>query len=168
MRFASFFSGGLITTIVVNQLERKLAKRTSMRSTARNFMVCIKLSQDFFRSKSGWEWKICPKNIEDFAKIATWNLTNANTLWDCSSAICSWRCKSFSSLGLLAKKSPRTKKAHWNEIFLMKHSIYLCFHEMFMEHFCDNYVPQCWVEFNDELSWLFTKRFQAFYLICWK
>ena len=68
-------------------------------------------------------------NIEDFAKIATWNLTNAIALWDCSSAICSWRCKSFSSLGLLAKKSPRTKKAHWNKIFFMKHSIHPCFHE---------------------------------------
>ena len=61
MRFASFFPGRFITTIVVNQPERKLAKRTSVRSTARNFMVCIKLSHDFFRSKSRWEWKICPK-----------------------------------------------------------------------------------------------------------
>ena len=26
---------------------------------------------------------------------------------------------------------------------------------------CDNYVPQWWVEFNDELSWLFTNRFSA-------
>ena len=26
----------------------------------------------------------------------------------------------------------------------------------------DNYVPQWWVEFNDELIWLFTKRFRAF------
>ena len=33
---------------------------------------------------------------------------------------------------------------------------------------CDNYVPQWWVEFDDELSWLFTKRFRAFYLICRK
>ena len=31
---------------------------------------------------------------------------------------------------------------------------------------CDNYVLQWWVEFIDELSWLFTKRFRAFYLIC--
>ena len=61
MCFASIFSGGFITAVVVNQPERKLAKRTSVRSTARNFMVCIKLSHDFFRSKSGWEWKICPK-----------------------------------------------------------------------------------------------------------
>ena len=30
MRFASFFSGGFITTIVVNPPERKLAKRTSV------------------------------------------------------------------------------------------------------------------------------------------
>jgi hypothetical protein len=30
---------------------------------------------------------------------------------------------------------------------------------------CDNYVPQ-WVEFDDALSWLFTKRFRGFYLIC--
>ena len=61
MRFASLFSGGFITTIVVNQPERKLAKRTSVRSTARKFLVCIKVSHDFFRSKSRWEWKICPK-----------------------------------------------------------------------------------------------------------
>ena len=33
---------------------------------------------------------------------------------------------------------------------------------------CDNYVPQWWVEFNDELSWLFTKRFRDFCLICRK
>ena len=31
MRFASFFSGGFITAIVVNPPERKLAKRTSVR-----------------------------------------------------------------------------------------------------------------------------------------
>jgi hypothetical protein len=29
---------------------------------------------------------------------------------------------------------------------------------------CDNHVPQWWVEFDDELNWLFTKRFRAFYL----
>ena len=28
--------------------------------------------------------------------------------------------------------------------------------------------PKWWVEFDDELSWLFTKRFRAFYLICRK
>ena len=33
---------------------------------------------------------------------------------------------------------------------------------------CDNYVSQWWVEFDDELSWLFTYRFRAFYLICRK
>ena len=27
--------------------------------------------------------------------------------------------------------------------------------------FCDNYVPQWWVEFNNMLSWLFTNRFSA-------
>jgi len=32
VRFASFFSGGLITAIVVNLLERKLVKRTSVQS----------------------------------------------------------------------------------------------------------------------------------------
>ena len=31
-----------------------------------------------------------------------------------------------------------------------------------------NYLLQWWVEFNNELSWLFTKRFRAFYLICRK
>ena len=33
---------------------------------------------------------------------------------------------------------------------------------------CDNYVPQWWVELDHELSWLYTKRFTAFYLICRK
>ena len=33
---------------------------------------------------------------------------------------------------------------------------------------CDNYVPERWVEFHDKFSWLFTKRFKAFYLICRK
>ena len=28
-------------------------------------------------------------------------------------------------------------------------------------HLGDNYVPQWWVEFDDELSWLFTNRFSA-------
>ena len=28
--------------------------------------------------------------------------------------------------------------------------------------------PKWWVEFDDELSWLFTKRFRAFYPICRK
>ena len=32
----------------------------------------------------------------------------------------------------------------------------------------DNYVPQWWVEFSDELIWLFTERFRAFSLICRK
>ena len=42
--------------------------------------------------------------------------------------------------------------------------------EGFLElwYMCDNYVPQWWVEFYDELSWLFTKRYRAFYLICRK
>ena len=31
-----------------------------------------------------------------------------------------------------------------------------------------NYLPQWWGKFDDELSWLFTKRFRAFYLICRK
>ena len=162
MRFASFFSGGFITTIVVNQPERKLAKRTSVRSTACNFMVCIKLSHDFFRSKSRWEWKICPKywrfclncNMEpNKCKYSMGLLQLCYLLLTMQKFFKSWpSCK---------KKSPRTKKAHWNEIFLMKHSIHLCFHEMFMEHFCDNYVPQCWVELDNELSWLFTNRFRA-------
>ena len=33
---------------------------------------------------------------------------------------------------------------------------------------CDNYVPQWWVEYDNELSWLFTKRIRAFYLNCRK
>ena len=35
-------------------------------------------------------------------------------------------------------------------------------------HLCDNYVPQWWVELDDELSWLFTKSLRDFYLICRK
>ena len=30
---------------------------------------------------------------------------------------------------------------------------------------CNNYVPQWWVEFEDELSWLFTKRFRVFFIL---
>ena len=37
VRFASFFSGGFITTIEVNPLERNLAKRTSVQSTEVRF-----------------------------------------------------------------------------------------------------------------------------------
>ena len=29
-------------------------------------------------------------------------------------------------------------------------------------YLCDNYVPQLWVEFEDELSWLFTNKIQSF------
>jgi hypothetical protein len=36
VRFASFFSGGFIIAIVVNPLERKLTKSTSVRCLARN------------------------------------------------------------------------------------------------------------------------------------
>ena len=31
-------------------------------------------------------------------------------------------------------------------------------------YLCDSYVPQWWAEFNDELSWLLSKRFRASYL----
>ena len=41
-------------------------------------------------------------------------------------------------------------------------------HWMIQQSKCDKYVPQRWVEFKDELSWLFTKVFRAFYLICRK
>ena len=33
---------------------------------------------------------------------------------------------------------------------------------------CDNYVLQWWVELDNELSWLFTKKIRAFCLLCWK
>ena len=33
---------------------------------------------------------------------------------------------------------------------------------LLVKQLCDNYVPQRWVEFDDELSWLFTKRFRTF------
>ena len=46
VRFASFLSSELITAIVVNSPERKLAKHTSVDwSTARDFTVCMYLSQ---------------------------------------------------------------------------------------------------------------------------
>ena len=48
---------------------------------------------------------------------------------------------------------------------------YVCFWVEIIEKFrqqiepaldqCGNYVPQWWVEFDDELSWLFTNRFSA-------
>jgi hypothetical protein len=30
-----------------------------------------------------------------------------------------------------------------------------------MKYICDNYVPEWWVELQDELSWLFTNRLSA-------
>ena len=30
---------------------------------------------------------------------------------------------------------------------------------------CDNYVLQWWVEFNNELGWLFTKEFKVFFIL---
>ena len=39
LRFASFLSGGFITAIVVNPPERKLAKRTSVRSQLVRILV---------------------------------------------------------------------------------------------------------------------------------
>ena len=36
----------------------------------------------------------------------------------------------------------------------------------FSQNYCDNYVPQWWVEFNGELSWLFTNRLRTFYPKC--
>jgi hypothetical protein len=42
VRFASFFSGGFITAIVVNQTERKLAKRTSEQSPPHLKVACKK------------------------------------------------------------------------------------------------------------------------------
>ena len=35
----------------------------------------------------------------------------------------------------------------------------------FIHDICVNYVPQWWAEFNNMLSWLFTKWFRGFYLI---
>ena len=53
---------------------------------------------------------------------------------------------------------------NWLDSYCIYYSFYI---------FCDNYVPQWWVESewvesDDELSWLFTQRFRAFYLICRK
>ena len=33
-------------------------------------------------------------------------------------------------------------------------------------HFCYNYLTLWWVEFQFEVTWLFTNRFRGFYLIC--
>ena len=33
---------------------------------------------------------------------------------------------------------------------------------------CDNYVPQRWDEFNDELNWLFSNRFRYLNVVCRK
>ena len=53
VRFASFLSGGFITAIVVNPLERKLAKRTFKQSTVCDFTVamvffCSRLWEHFY------------------------------------------------------------------------------------------------------------------------
>ena len=45
MRFASFLSGEFVTVIVVNPPERRLAKRTSVQSTARDFAVDERIEQ---------------------------------------------------------------------------------------------------------------------------
>ena len=34
-----------------------------------------------------------------------------------------------------------------------------------LKHMCDNYVPQWWVVFNDELRWVFTKRFRTSFIL---
>ena len=44
MRFASFFSGGFITAIVVNPPEIKLAKRTSVEYTVKSQATIIFIS----------------------------------------------------------------------------------------------------------------------------
>ena len=33
------------------------------------------------------------------------------------------------------------------------------------KYLCDNYGPQWWVELDDELSWLFTKRFFELFIL---
>ena len=47
VQFANFFSGGFITTIVVNSLERKLAKHTSVRCVT--FSIVLANSYRTFR-----------------------------------------------------------------------------------------------------------------------
>ena len=41
-------------------------------------------------------------------------------------------------------------------------------HTSSSKHQWVNYLPQWWVKFDNELSWLFTKKFRGFYLICRK
>ena len=65
---------------------------------------------------------------------------------------------------LLRIRSIRPKRTSKDSFLTVQKSF--CFG--FYAYLCDNYLPQLWVEFDDELSWLFTKRFRAFYLICWK
>ena len=40
-----------------------------------------------------------------------------------------------------------------------------CLCQVEVKVLCDNYVPQWWVEFDDELSWLFTRRFRVFSIL---
>ena len=57
----------------------------------------------------------------------------------------------------------------WQEIFNHRNEWIFCGTiKSFSKLHCDNYVLQWWVEFDDELSWFFTKRFRAFFLICRK
>ena len=49
--FASFLSGGFITAIVVNPLERKLAKRTIMHDNRKPPSLVIKPHSEYTRQK---------------------------------------------------------------------------------------------------------------------
>ena len=55
-------------------------------------------------------------------------------------------------------------KSNWSLLLDRQIGIIRAFQQSPRATLCDKYVPQWWVEFNDELSWLFIKRFRAFIL----
>ena len=68
MRFASFFSGGFITAIVVNPSERKLAKRTSVQCSE----ITVEIGTHLKTAKITMNiFALCsvPHNILDQGKI---------------------------------------------------------------------------------------------------
>ena len=62
------------------------------------------------------------------------------------------------ALNLLVNNQLKSSLRHINVTqYVNKKSTLTCFH-------CDNYVPQWWVEIDDELSWLFLKDSELFIL----
>ena len=58
-----------------------------------------------------------------------------------------------------------TKESHFllniNPIPIWRFFHYRFLDSSILRNHCDNYMPQWWVEFDDELSWLFTNRLSA-------